>query len=247
MQQAAVPGAGAFVYRVLKLDGHQVRWQPPADGGPRVVTYRLVNGTMAFPAARNCRGLTALDGLAATSGLSPAAIRAEARAAFDMWEGAANIVFREAPEGAHADILIGAQTEPDGWAFTDVFYDTAAPGGVKPISQALVCFNPAKRWKIGFNGDLKVYDVRYALAHEIGHAIGLDHPAGGNAIMNYRYEERFRTLQPGDIYGAALLYGAPQRPQLQVASGPKRADAATAMASPASGAGLAGPVPAQPK
>jgi hypothetical protein len=197
------------LFKILKLDGHQVRWTPPADGSPRVITYRLVSETLHFPNARNCLGLTAPDALAKASGVTSAALKEEARAAFTMWEAAANIVFKEVPDGAQADILIGAQTEPDGWAFTDVFYDVGAPGEVKPISQALVCLNPAKRWKVGFDGDLKTYDLRYTLAHEIGHAIGLDHPPGNNQVMHFRYEEHFRALQTGDIKGAALLYGAP--------------------------------------
>src|SRR5262245_8115388 len=109
----------AEVFKVLKLDGHQVRWRLPADGGPRIVTYRLVTQTLQFPAARNCRGLAPLDELAAGSGLNPEAIKDEVRAAFTMWETAANIVFKEAQEGAPADILIGAQTDPEGWAFAD--------------------------------------------------------------------------------------------------------------------------------
>jgi hypothetical protein len=214
-----LPSREASIFKVLKLEGHQVRWSRPADGGPRVVTYRLVSETVRFPNARNCRGLAPLDGLAAASGVSPAALKDEAKAAFAMWEAAANIVFQEAPAGASADILIGAQTEPDGWAFADVFYDAAAPETIKPISQALVCLNPGKRWKIGFDGDLKTYDLRYTLAHEIGHAIGLDHPAGGSQIMHFRYEERFRALQPGDINGAIALYGAPPAPAVIVAEG----------------------------
>jgi hypothetical protein len=58
-----------------------------------------------------------------------------------------------------------------------------------------------------FRAGLKSYDLRYTIAHEIGHAIGLDHPAAGGQIMGYRYEEQFRDLQPGDIAGAVLLYG----------------------------------------
>jgi hypothetical protein len=227
----------AEVFRVLKLDGHQVRWSLPTDGGPRVITYRLVAETLAFPNARNCRGLAPLDGIAAASGLPSAALKDEVRAAFAMWEAAANVVFREAPEGSLADILIGAQTEPDGWAFADVFFETASTESIKPISKALVCLNPAKRWKVGFNGDLKSYDLRYTLAHEIGHAIGLDHPAGANQIMGYRYEERFRALQPGDIRGAVALYGAPPQAPLVVASEPQRSDAPTAT-SPAGGRAL---------
>jgi Matrixin len=230
--QVAAQDAEAF--RVLKLEGHQVRWSLPVEGGPRVVTYRMVNETLAFPTARNCRGLAPLDGLVAGSRLPPAAVKAEAAAAFAMWEAAANIVFKEAPEGGPADILIGAQTEPDGWAFADVFYATASSDAVKPITQALLCLNPAKPWKVGFNGDLKTYDLRYTLAHEIGHAIGLDHPSNANQIMNYRYEERFRALQPGDIRGAVALYGSPSRPALVVAAEPQLS-AETAAASRALG------------
>jgi hypothetical protein len=218
----------ADVFKVLKLEGHQVRWTLPVDGGPRVVTYRLVTETLAFPAAHNCRGLTPLEGLAAASQLPMERVKEEAAAAFAMWETAANVVFKEAAEGSPADILIGAQTEPDGWAFADVFYDTSSPETIKPISKALVCLNPAKHWKIGFNGDLKTYDLRYTLAHEIGHAIGLDHPAGSNAIMGYRYEERFRALQPGDVHGAALLYGTPDSGL--IARGGPRGEATAALA-----------------
>jgi hypothetical protein len=224
-----LPSREASLFKVLKLEGHQVRWSMPADGSPRVITYRLVTETLRFPNARNCRGLAPLDELAAASGVSAAALEQEAQAAFAMWEAAANIVFKEAPAGAPADILIGAQTEPDGWAFADVFYDAAAPEAIKPISQALVCLNPGKRWKVGFDGDLKTYDLRYTLAHEIGHAIGLDHPSGGSEVMHYRYEERFRTLQPGDIKGAVALYGASPPPTVVVAEG-KRADTAPPLA-----------------
>jgi hypothetical protein len=44
-----------------------------------------------------------------------------------MWEAVANIGFREAADPATADILIGAQLEPEGWAFANVFYDTLSP------------------------------------------------------------------------------------------------------------------------
>ena len=44
-----------------------------------------------------------------------------------MWQAAANIGFREAADPAKADILIGAQLEPEGWAFANVFYDTPPP------------------------------------------------------------------------------------------------------------------------
>jgi hypothetical protein len=193
-------------FKILKLEGNSVRWQKPADGQP-VVSYSLVVGAVEFAGARNCRRMTSLDQLTAASQVATAAVREEIAAAFAMWQAVAGITFREAPDPATADILIGAQAEPEGWAFADVFYDPQSPERVKPISRSLICLNPTKRWKVGFDGDLKTYDLRYTIAHEIGHAIGLDHPSGAGAIMGYRYEERFRQLQPGDVQGAMALYG----------------------------------------
>ena len=197
-------------FKVLRLDGNSVRWSKPANGGEVVLSYRVLAQPQAFANARNCRKMTAPDALLTTSGVPGSAFRQELAAAFAMWEQAAGVTFREASEGAPANILIGAQVDPEGWAFADVFYDAASPQVIKPISQALICLNPTRRWKVGFDGDLKAYDLRYALAHEIGHAIGLDHPGGAGQIMGYRYEERFRELQPGDVRGAVTLYGERQ-------------------------------------
>jgi len=199
-------------FKVLRLEGNAVRWHKPTSGVGPVVTYRVLSGPQAFPGARNCRKMTALDALIAASDVAESALRQEIAAAFAMWEAVAGLSFREAGVGAPADILIGAQADPEGWAFADVFYDAASPELIKPISQALICLNPARRWKIGFDGDLRTYDLRYTLAHEIGHAIGLDHPNGPGQIMGYRYEERFRALQPGDVKGAVVLYGDRPRP-----------------------------------
>ena len=55
------------VFKILKLEGHQVRWQVPRDGEPRVVTYQLANGAVEFSSARNCRKITNLDELIADS------------------------------------------------------------------------------------------------------------------------------------------------------------------------------------
>jgi hypothetical protein len=203
------PQANAEVssFKILRLEGNNVAWHKPANGAI-IVTYRIVGEPVDFQDARNCRKMTSPDELLAASGVSKAALHQEIEAAFAMWQAAADIYFREAPDRAHADILIGAQAEPEGYAFADVFYDSLSPDRIKPISRALVCLNPLKRWKIGFDGDLKTYDLRYTLAHEIGHAIGLDHPNGAGQIMGYRYEEHFRQLQPGDIAGAVTLYGS---------------------------------------
>ena len=70
-----------------------------------------------------------------------------------------------------------------------------------------MCLNPEHRWKVGFDGDKDVYDIRYTLIHEIGHAIGLDHPGPSGQLMGFRYTEDFAELQPGDLKGVRQLYG----------------------------------------
>jgi hypothetical protein len=91
--------------------------------------------------------------------------------------------------------------------FTNIEYETNGTTGIRRLTRSLICLNPDERWKIGFDGNLAVYDLRYALLHEIGHAIGLDHPAIASQLMDFRYMERFRAPQPGDVLGAVALYG----------------------------------------
>ena len=131
---------------------------------------------------------------------------AELHAAFAMWSSVANINFRQVERGAPADIQIGAQSKPVGYAFTDV-HSQPVEGGINAIDRSLICLNPQRRWKIGFDGDLSSYDLRYTIAHEIGHAIGLDHPGASGQMMAFKYDERFRQLQSGDIKGITNIYG----------------------------------------
>lgn len=209
---ATVNAQGLFGFRLLKLDGEHVVWTT-WEGEPKAthVTYAYVRSRTETPEAINCRSIGPIDLVLEASRLERAAFRAEVRAAFDMWEAVANIQFTEVADPAGAGILIGAQLEPFGRAFANVTYKPGN-GEHRAIQRSMICFNPAERWKIGFDGNLDIYDIRYTAAHEIGHAIGLDHPVSAGQLMHYRYEERFRTLQPGDIEGAVLLYGLPDRP-----------------------------------
>jgi hypothetical protein len=204
---APVGAQTLFEYRHIILDGHALKWGRPVLGTGARVTYALVREPVAFPYARNCNAMGSLDDLLAKSGIAPDVFAEELTAALIVWEKAANISFSPADPGT-ADILIGAQTKPMGYAFANVDYDKSGVGkGPRSLVRSLVCMNPERRWKVGFDGDLDVYDLRYTLIHELGHAIGLDHPAIAGQLMAYKYGEKFRVLQAGDIAGIERLYG----------------------------------------
>jgi hypothetical protein len=197
-------------YRQLILDGHQLKWGAPVLGEGAVITFALAAAEMEFADARNCKGIAPLAGLLAVNGVDGEAFRNEMIAAFAAWQAVADITFRET-DPARADIIIGAEIDPLGRAFTNVVYDKAANGdGPRRLTQSVICLNPDVRWKVGFDGDLDRYDFRYTLLHEIGHAIGLDHPPGRRAVMDFAYQEAFRVLQPGDVEGIVGLYGPPR-------------------------------------
>ena len=199
----------AETFKLLRRGGNLARWEAPSDSESLDITYAILTSPQSFFAARNCVGMTAVDSMLAASGIASSIFESELATAFAMWEAVAGLRFRKANVTEPAHILIGAQLDPNGWAFADVFYDAVSSKPIKPISQALICLNPSRRWKVGFDGNFKVYDLRYTFLHEIGHAIGLDHPIVPDQIMSIRYEERFRELQPGDAIGATTLYGAP--------------------------------------
>jgi hypothetical protein len=193
-------------FRLLDLEDQTVKWQNPTFGQGATVTYAFVEQRTKTPGARNCAAMNSPDHAHLPSGISDGKFRQEVAAAFRMWEQVANIKFRETDDRETAGILIGAQVKPVGRAFTNVSL-MPSTGKQKVIERSLICLNPKRPWKVGFDGRLDVYDLRYTMAHEIGHAIGLDHPSASGVLMSYRYDERHRSLQPGDIKGAALLYG----------------------------------------
>ncbi len=221
----AVAPARAADYREIVLDGHTLKWGAPMAGSGATVTYADVASQRNFAGARNCPAVEPLDGLLAASHIARATFDQERDAAFAAWSAVANIRFVKV-DGPDADILIGAEAQPLGRAFTNVEYagqeapplasraftngEHAYAGAMAErasLTRSVICLNPDEPWKVGFDGNLDVYDIRYALTHEIGHAIGLDHPGQTGELMDFRYGELFRVPQMGDIAGATFLYG----------------------------------------
>lgn len=193
-------------YRLLELDGHKVKWGDRKLGVGAKVSYAFAREDLLFDGARNCRQLAPIETLLGAE-LSKETLARETAAAFRIWEKVAGLSFHEVDDARDADIVLGAQGVPRGRAFANVSYAPDAHDGVRAIDRALVCLNPELAWKVGFDGNKDVYDVRYTLVHEIGHAIGLDHPGPTGQVMGFRYTEAFADLQPGDLRGVRLLYG----------------------------------------
>lgn len=193
-------------YRLLELDGYKVKWGDRRLGSAASISYAFASESLRFDDAINCGELAPLAALAGES-LSLETLARETAAAFQVWERAAGLSFHLVSDPRDADIVLGAQGQPSGRAFANVSYASEPEQDVRAIDQALVCLNPEHRWKVGFDGDEEVYDIRYTLIHEIGHAIGLDHPGPSGQVMAFRYTEAFNGLQPGDLDGIRLLYG----------------------------------------
>ena len=212
-------------FRLLELGGQKARWAGPDAGRPVTIRYAFLTEPAQFPGAHHCDAMLPPEAALRPSGIDPSDFRREVRAAFSTWEAAANIRFVETPSVADAGILIGADAKARGRAFTNVALADRAAGapatGVGAIRQSLICLNPQRPWKMGFDGNLDVYDLRFTMTHEIGHAIGLDHPSPEGQLMSFRYVEHARGLQPGDVAGAVALYGASGAiPALEAGTGP---------------------------
>lgn len=207
---ASGSGASADAYRLLQLDGVHLKWDDPRLGTPADVSYGFATAPASFPDAINCREIAPLETLAPVWGRDPARLAAIVRSAFEMWSRAAAIVFRPAIAGEAPDILIGAQGIPRKIAFTNVWHAEPPPGSpMASLTRATICFNAGAAW------NRPGVDFRTVLAHEIGHAIGLDHPGATGALMGYSNQGELDGLMPGDAAGASVLYGASGAPARQ--------------------------------
>jgi hypothetical protein len=194
-------------YRLLRLDGLEVKWGAPEPRSGADVSYGFATADRTFPDAINCGALAPMAELAPAWGGDPARLAAIAAEAFAMWSREADVRFRPAAPGEAPDILIGAQGEPHRIAFANVWHGPGS-AGIAPLTRATICFNPLVAWSDEEGPEpAGALDLKTVLAHEIGHAIGLDHPGAAGGLMGFMNQGDIDHLMPGDIAGAVSLYG----------------------------------------
>jgi len=208
-QGLGIAAAEAADFRLLRLDGHFVKWGAASWASGAQVTYAFVRKEMAFADAVNCKVLVPLDALQEKANIPAASFEAAVAAAFRQWSAVVNVSFLRSDEPETAQLLIGAQKRQRGIAYTNLWHGSQEGADISPITRASICLNPDRDWQLESDGDKNTYEVDRVMAHEIGHAIGLNHSGPSGQLMAFRYSETDAGLGAGDVAGALLLYGDP--------------------------------------
>ena len=190
------------------------KWGPAAFGTGATVTYSYMpTGTSCAAEFSGCT-ITEL-GPSVGGGISVSAWQTAIAAAFASWSAVSDLTFVLVADNGAAfdaattsgDIRLGAHAfDSAGGVLAHGFYPPI--NGLSAAGD--IHFDIAEAWEIGFAGP--GFDIFQVAAHEIGHAIGLDHTGVAGSLMNAFYSEAFAGPQADDIAGAVFLYGRAAAP-----------------------------------
>ena len=183
------------------------KWGNPAMGTGATVTWSYMNTGVG------CAAEFAGCSISALSSFMPAGFGTQIQAAFSAWSAVANLTFVFVAvdngvafnaAGTNADIRIG------GHAF-DGAGGTLAHGFFPPSNGITAAgdihFDIAESWLLApAPGSFDIFQV---MAHELGHALGLDHTNVPNSLMDPFYTTAYLGPQADDIAGMQFIYGAP--------------------------------------
>lgn len=214
-------------FRLLQIDGRDVKWGEPTLGKGATITYAVIGGPNTIRGNVNCVHVAGIGPILQHSQVTRRDFDRELSGALAMWQTVAKVRFRPVKQAAAANIVFASEVEPDGIAFADVAFDVSKQGTVNRLKKGIVCLNPSVRWSSersdsGEAAGAGTYRLRYTLAHEIGHVLGLDHPGPQGELMSFEYGSKLDGLKQGDIAGIGVLYG--RRSQIPVLALNNKAD-----------------------
>lgn len=209
---AAAPlSASAFVIGPT-LPG---KWGNPTFGTGATISYSFMpTGTSCAAESLGCT-ITALGDF----GPAFSVWKTEVQAALAAWAAVADLTFIEVPDLGEA---FNAATQLSGdLRFGGHFFDGAGgtlAHGFYPPNNGLSAagdmhYDTGDCWEATMDGTADLcFDIFQVTAHEIGHALGLDHTAVPASLMNPFYTEAFSGPQADDIAGMRFIYGPAQTP-----------------------------------
>lgn len=204
----------------------KVKWGPGNIGTPVVVTYGFVTEPDIFDDGilkeAGCRNLVSLA--ESLPGVTQEELDSVAAYAFGEWSALSGLQFKRAVPGERPDVLLGAQAEPSGVAWTDLRLKKGRAGrGFHQITAGVICFSPKPKmngwseagvWRVAKNGEVlePKEDLEYALLHEVGHVLGVGHPSSKKNVMGFTMTG-IRTITEILAGVAISLYGPRVLPQ----------------------------------
>ena len=214
----------------LEFDFVEVgKWDVDRDISTTVAAGEGASVTFSFVTSDSVRQINTNSNVTPIADALPRSSEAAIRNAFAAWSEISNITFTEVADSglnhfadldanrpeSGADIRIGAFALDGAGstrARTNVRSVVSGNSGLREYRGVLITFDLDENWAIdSIDGDRRTLDVFTIAAHEIGHAIGLNHTNVPNSLMNTgsAATESFRGPQTDDIAGAQFLYGAP--------------------------------------